>query len=51
MEAVSAITAGFTTSYYCSFTVYLLRVPTNVDTCSVPVDIRASVCHATHLLK
>lgn len=51
MEVVSAITVGFTTSYYCSFTVYLLCVPTNVDTCTVSVDIHALVCHATYLLK
>lgn len=51
MGAVSAITVGFTTSYYCSFTVYLLCVPTYVDACSVPVDIRASMCHVTYLLK
>lgn len=51
MGAVSAITAGFTTSYYCSFMVCLLCVPIYVDTCSVSVDIRAPMCHVTHLLK
>lgn len=51
MGAVSTDTVGFTTSYYCSFTFYLLCVPTYVDACSVPVDVRASMCHATHLLK
>lgn len=49
MGAVS--TVGFTTSYYCSFAVYLLHVPAYVEACSVPVDVRASICHATHLLK
>lgn len=51
MGAVSAITVGFTTSYYCSFMVCLLCVPAYVDTYSVSVDTHAPVCHVTHLLQ